>query len=173
MSDLNPYRSPEADVKIEKPLVSQGALTGVMLKYLGDASPWLRFLGIMGFIGSGLMVLGGLVCITFLPFAINIFDGASDFFSNFLAPMSVMVLYSLYFIGAGVLMFFPALFTYRFGSKIRSFILSNSETELELAFRNNKFLWKFQGILMIIGIAVVPVIIIIGVIAAVAFLALN
>ena len=83
-----------------------------------------------------------------------------------MGPM--VIVYSLYFIGAGVLMFFPAFFTYKFGVKIRAFTRTNSEQELELAFKNNKSLWKFNGILTIIGLAIIPLVIILGIIAVVA-----
>ena len=174
MSDANnPFQSPEADIKIEKPLVYQGTLTNAMAKYLSDASPWLRFIGIIGFIGSGLAALAGLICIAVMPFAISIFDEARTFFSDFIGPFSMMVIYGSYLIGAGVLMFFPALFTYRFGAKIRSYIQTNAEIELELAFKNNWSLWKFQGILTIIGLAIIPVAIVIAVIVAVAAFAIG
>ena len=174
MSDQsNPFQSPQTDAKIVSPLVSHGALTGIMLKHLSDASPWLIFIGIMGFIGSGFMVLGGLVCIIMMPFASSLFDSDTSFFSEFLSIFSVMVLYALYFIGAGVIMFFPAFFTYRFGRKIRNFVLTNTESELEMAFKNNKSLWKFQGILVIVGMAAVPVLVVVGIIIAVAFMAIN
>ena len=173
MPDLsNPFQSPETDAKIVKPLVSQGILTDTMIKYLRDTSPWLHFMGIMGFIGSGFMAFAGLLFIIFVPFGLNLFDDSSGFFSDFISPFTLMMGNALYLIGAGVLMFFPALFTYRFGAKIRSFILSNSEDELELALKNNKSLWKFNGILMIIILAFLPVMIIIGVIVAVAAIAI-
>ena len=174
MSDVNnPYQGPEADVKIEQPLISQGALTEIMVKYLNDASPWLRFMGIMGFIGSGFMALAGIVSIFSMPFVTGVLSGVPDIFSDFISPLSIMTMYGTYFIGAGALMFFPALFTYRFGTKIRSFVLTNSAPELELALRNNSFLWKFRGILMIVGLAVIPVIVIIVIVVVVAFMAIG
>ena len=172
MSDMsNPFQSPEAETKIETPLVSQGVLTNTMLKFLSDASPWLRFMGIMGFIGSGFLALIGLLLIIITPFTGGAFDEFSGFLSSFALPFAVLIVYGIYLIGAGVLMFFPALFTYRFGAKIRSYVLTNSEAELEQAFRNNRSLWKFYGILTIIGLAFIPVMIIIGIIAAVAVMA--
>ena len=173
MSDVdNPFQSPETEIKIIKPLVSQGILTDTMLKYLCDASPWLRFMGIMGFIGSGFTVLLGFILIILSSFSVNIFDDAS-FFSNLIGPFSIMIAYALYSLGAGLLMFFPALFCYRFGAKIRNFILTNSESELEQAFKNNKSLWKFTGILTIIAMAIIPMMIIIMIIAAVAVLTIG
>jgi hypothetical protein len=175
MSDANnPFRSPEADTQIVRPLVSQGALTEIMVKNLSDASPWLRFLGIMGFIGSGLLALVGVLSFFLMPFAgsiINQFPDVFDMFFGSLAP--VLVIYAVYFIGAGVVMFFPALFTYRFGMKIRSYVLTSSEAELELAFRNNMSLWKFNGILMIIGMAAVPVLTVVSVFIIFAAMALG
>jgi hypothetical protein len=169
MSDINnPFQSPEANTKIVTPLVSQGAITDTMLKYLKDASPWLRFMGVVGFIGSGFVVLSGLIMVILMPFTAGMFDEFSEYFSDFIGSYSVTIVYATYLTGAGVLMFFPALFSYRFGAKIRNYLLTNSESDLELALKNNKFLWKFNGILMIIGLASLPVIIIIAVIIAVA-----
>ncbi|MDR0475663.1 MAG: hypothetical protein LBH43_18575 [Treponema sp.] len=168
MSDtVNPYQSPEASAQAIEPIVSQGGLTESMLKSLGGASPWLRFMGIMGFIGSGFMVLGGISSLAVMPLMSDslselggMFDGLSSF-----APF--IAVYAVYFMGAGVLMFFPALFTYRFGDKIRNYIRTNSLTELEQAFQNNKSLWKFNGILMIVALAIFPVIIIISIIVGI------
>ena len=179
MSDTsNPYQSPSANTEIVKPLDKQGVLTGTMLKHLSDASPWMRFIGIMGFIGAGLMVLGGLIPLIAAPFAAridsDILGSASDYLPGILNGLSaILIIYALYVIGAGALMFFPAFFTYRFGAKIKEYTTSNSDQDLELAFRNNKSLWKFNGILMIVVLAFFPVMIIIGIVAVVAAMAIN
>ncbi|MDR0312862.1 MAG: hypothetical protein LBI14_04635 [Treponema sp.] len=167
MSDTtNPFQSPEADSQVVRPLVSQGALSEIMVKYLIGASPWLRFLGIMGFIGCGSMVLVGIMSFAYVPFAgVGLDESLGDVFSvliGTLAPMAAV--YAVYFIGAGVVSFFPALFTYKFGTMIRSYSMTNSEADLEQAFRNNASLWKFKGILMIISLAAVPILIIISVV---------
>ena len=177
MSDIaNPYQSPEAKTEAIKPLSAQGFLTESMLKNLSDASPWLQFLGVMGFIGAGLCALGGLGSLIVIPFttsAINFLGdelgGLSVFFGT---AGPIMIVYAIYMIGAGALMFFPALFTYRFGAKLRSYVQNNTEQDLEAAFKNNKSLWKFNGILMIIGLAAIPVLIIIGIVVAVAAVAM-
>jgi len=175
MSDIsNPYRSPEAGAEVIKPLISYGTLTASMVKNLVDASPWLRFMGIMGFIVSGLYALGGIIALIAMPLAMRVLSEASSFLSVYLGGgIGIALIYAVILIGAGALMFFPAFFTYRFGSKLRSFSLNNSEQELELAFKNNKSLWKFNGILMIVGLAVLPVFIIIGIVIAVAAMAIG
>ena len=70
-------------------------------------------------------------------------------------------------LGGAVLIFIPSLFIYRFGERIRSFLRTGIEQELELAFKNNKSLWKFLGIYCIIALASIPVMIIGGIIIAV------
>jgi hypothetical protein len=158
VSDLeNPWQSPQNDSIPEKTLV-HAALTEPMLMYLREASPWLRFIGILGYIGCGLMFFGGIIG-AIVIFAVS---AVAEEFGDF--PVGVVVL--LYAVIGGV-MFFPARFTYSFGDKIRSYILSRSEQELELAFRNNKSLWKFYGILCIVYLAFIPLAIIGGIVAAI------
>ncbi|GHV95816.1 hypothetical protein AGMMS50293_21360 [Spirochaetia bacterium] len=162
MSDFtNPYQSPENVSIPEKPLMTQAALTDTMLRYLKEASPWLRFIGILGFIGSGFICLGG------ITFAIVMF-AASEIASEFGGP--AFGLLGILYAALAVLVFFPSLFTYRFGASIRNYILSSSGQELEQAFKNNKSLWKFYGILCIINLAFIPMTIIIAIVGGIASL---
>jgi len=171
MSDeVNPYKSPGAAVVPEKPLAIQGTLTETMLAYLKGATPWLRLVGILGFICSGFVALTGF---SILPF-ISIVNRAwteipeipgFELFNGAFGPVfngSMVVL----FIGAGVLLFFPSLYIFRFGEKIRGYLRTGADEELELAFRNNKSLWKFAGILCIVQLAFFPLLIIGSIIAA-------
>jgi len=160
MSDFeNPYKSPETSIVPEKDQSTGTVLTETMLTYLKEASPWLRFVGIVEFIGCGLMCLGG------ISFSIttSALPGMTEAVGNF----PVWILSLVYIIG-GALVFFPAKFTYSFGVKIRNYQISSSAEDLELAFKNNKSLWKFQGIMLIISFAVVPVFFVIAIVGIVA-----
>jgi len=174
MSDaVNPFQSPDAQAAPEKPLVAQGTLTETMLIYLKGASPWLRFIGILGFISAGMTAIWGIASIAFVPFLNGVWDEIPGFewlsvYMNAVFGGAVAVLC----IGAGVLIFFPSLFIYRFGDKIRSFLRTGTDRELELAFKNNKSLWKFSGIVSIINLAFVPLLII-GVIIVMVVMALG
>jgi len=168
MSDaVNPYQSPEAAVVPEKPLVIQGNLTETMLVYLKGAVPWLRFVGILGFIGAGLVVLMGfsmapIVSVMNRAWAeIPGFESLRGVFSVTFSGFMVVM-----FIGAGLLMFFPSLYIFRFGEKINSYLRTGADRELELAFQNNKSFWKFVGIICIIQLAFIPLLIIGGIITA-------
>ena len=170
MSDsVNPFESPGTVSVPVKPL-AQGDLSETMVFYLKGASPWLRFVGILGFIGAALMVLWGIVFVAILPMlgqgTLTEIPGFEEFNVQWNGAFGGSM--AILFLGIGALMFFPSLFIYRFGEKIRSYLRTGAEQDLELAFKNNKSLWKFLGILSIIELAFVPVLIIGGIIIAVA-----
>jgi hypothetical protein len=151
MSDtVNPWQSPGAEVSAEKGAVSSQALSATMVRYLKEASPWLRFTGIFCFVVCGLMAVGGIFGVIFMPVSVDI---AGAFGEAFGISGGMGLLYVV----LGALMFFPGRFIYNFGAKIRDFTLSNAEQDLEEAFKNNKSLWKFSGILGIVSLVLIPV----------------
>lgn len=161
MSDIeNPWQSPENVSVPAPPPGAQVVLTGTMLRYLKEAVPWLRFVGIMGFISSGFTAIAG---ISFTVVGL-VTTSIADVFGFF--PPGLV---GLFYVGLGAVLFFPARFTYSFGSRLRNYQLNNSERELEEAFKNNKSLWKFHGILTIVYLAIIPVSMIIGIVAITAF----
>ena len=165
-SQINPYESPQTASIPEAGLSAQGALTDTMLRHLKDASPWMRFIGIVGYIGSGLVALIGIGFIVAMGTISSMWESlaselgsfGSIFSSLFSSSMGINILI------AAVLLFFPAHFTYKAGFYIYSYIKNGREQELEIAFKNNKSLWKFSGIVTIIYLAFVPLLIIIVVI---------
>jgi hypothetical protein len=160
MSDFeNPYKSPETSIVPEKTQGAGTVLTETMLGYLKEASPWTRFIGILGFIGCGLMVLGGIIT----AIATSSVSGITEGFG----PLPVWLV-SLIYIAFGVLFFFPSRFVYDFGAKIRNYQFSSSDEDLEAAFKSNKSLWKFYGIMLIVYLALIPLFIVLAVIGAVA-----
>ncbi|MDR2757956.1 MAG: hypothetical protein LBB78_01085 [Spirochaetaceae bacterium] len=172
MSDTdNLYQSPQTDVNAVNPLAPTGRITETMIFYLKGASPWLQFLGILGFIVAGGTSFGGLVFIIAGFLGDTIFSRmlTDQFDTGYTTGLvsGISLLMGVFIILAGVISFFPARFTYNFGRKIKSFLQNNAERELELAFKNNKSLWKFIGIVTIIYLAFMPVMVIVSVIAAI------
>jgi hypothetical protein len=171
MSDTsNPYQSPETAVDPVKPLVAQGVLTETMLVYLKQASPWLRFVGILGFIQCGFTVLGGFFSFAMVPLreiwrALSLISGFEGFSSNFIPVFGGA--FGVYLLVAAFFTFFPSYFAYTFGSKIRSYLQTGAEKDLEKALKSNKSLWKFIGVLVIVGLAFIPMMLIITIIVAV------
>jgi hypothetical protein len=140
-----------------------------MLLYLKQASPWLRFIGILGFIMCGFMVVGALPFLVRASF-VNTWGEFSGIpgFEAFASNSGVIgVGFGIYFLGLAVLLFFPYYFIYKFGAKIRTYLRTGVEKDLEGALKNNKSLWKFYGILAIVGLAFVPVVFIVTIVATV------
>ncbi|MDR0402073.1 MAG: hypothetical protein LBH35_00630 [Treponema sp.] len=160
MSDIpeNPYESPQAEINPVKPLAAQGLITETMLFYLKKASPWLRFVGIAGFIMLGLNALIGLTLIAGIQSFGNTIPGWSG-------AMGAGI--GVFYLGGIALMFFPVFFIFQFGRKIKSYVHTGNEEDLEQAFKNNKSLWKFMGILSIIFLSFLALMIVFGGIAAV------
>ncbi|MDR1839781.1 MAG: hypothetical protein LBQ93_09410 [Treponema sp.] len=160
MSDYeNPYQSPETPIVPETTQNSGVLMTETMLQYLYEASPWLRFVGIIGYIGSGMAVLFGII----FAFSTAL---ASSFLGDDLGVFPSWIFVLLY-IPFGVLFFFPAHFTFNFGRKLRNYRFNSSIEDLELAFKNNKSFWKFIGIITIVYIAIIPLAIVGTIIASV------
>jgi len=165
----NLYASPQAESVPENKLLAQAALTETMLGYLKEASPWLRFIGIVGYICCGLIAATGIIFIVFMGSLSSIWEETiselGDLGNVFGAVFSGSMGFT--FLISALLCYFPSRFTYNFGAKIRSYLQNGREQELELALKNNKSLWKFMGILLIINLAFVPLLIVVGIIIAV------
>jgi len=174
MSDnVNPFQVPESEsVQVSSLEGTQGKLTEKMLIHLKSASPWLRFIGVLGFIATGMMAVWGLASFALIPIFSQITDELDDIVFSAVPFMGFIIsgTLGLFILGFAALSFFPSLFTYRFGDKIRKYLQSGKENDLEEAFRNNKSLWKFLGIICIIYLASIPLILVLSIIAGVIFL---
>jgi len=141
-NEVNPYQSPEAPAS---PIQLQG-LTVLMQMYLRQASPWLRFMGILGFIGVGFYIFGSIIA-TVLASSHGSTWANSSYYKLFSSSAGVVL--GLF---CGLIIFFPSLYSYRFGARIRSYLKEGNDEDLELALKNNKSFWKFCGIYSIICI---------------------
>jgi hypothetical protein len=169
MSDtVNPWQSPEAPVQADEN-AAQGILTALMIRYLKEASPWLRFIGILGYIGAIFLIVSGVGMVAAL-----LITGINGLTGGYNEPGFVGLVSGLFssmlgfiYVVLGIIAFFPARFTHGFGVKIRNYLLSGSEKDLEEALKNNRSLWRFNGILAIVYLSLIPVGIVAAIIAAV------
>jgi len=123
------------DSGYEEPL----SLSGSAAEDLRVTARWTTFLSILGFIGLGLLALGGLFVGTVVSKL-----GASN-----TLPFPTAVFSIIYFVIAAIY-FFPVFYLYRFGDKIKKALRRNSQTELTSAFMNLKAHYRFIGILVIV-----------------------
>ncbi|NMM49646.1 hypothetical protein [Marinigracilibium pacificum] len=124
------------------------SLTSFILSNLKEASKWARFLGILGFIFSGLFLLTGIV----MGGAFGSMAALSQNSGSLPEFMGAGFFVGIYIFSAAMT-FFPSLFMYSFGTKTKDGIQSNIISELEAGIKNLKRFFKFYGILTIVIIA--------------------
>ena len=126
------------------------------ISFLNETRKWVSFLAILGFIGIGLMVLFGFFASTILGFMASELGGPAAGFSG---------LFGILYIFIALLYFFPVMYLYKFGSKLKLALNSRDSGALESAFENLKSHYKFLGIFTIIGIGFYILAAIVGAIA--------
>lgn len=120
------------------------------------AAKWARFLAVVGFIGIGLTILASIFCGLFMDrFIADNLPGVS---TNTYPTAALSIIYII----VGVLYFFPCLYLIRFGTRIRRAFKDNDAENLEHAFENLHFFYRFIGILMIIWL-IIGALIIVGI----------
>lgn len=100
-----------------------------------ETARWGKFLGIVGFVMSGLVILGGL----------TMFGGA---FNEVYPGLGGGI--GFIYILASLLYIFPSLYTYRFSTKIKMGLQQNDQELCSEAYNNLRRLFLFMGVLTII-----------------------
>lgn len=126
--------------------------------FLATAATWSKFLAIIGFIGTALMVLVGIIAVV----AGSAFGNLSQ--NPVFGAIGSIGIAFIYIILA-LVYFFPSLFLLNFSSKIKRAIRSSDNLELEEAFKNLKSLFMFYGIMTILFIVLYFFIIIFAMVA--------
>lgn len=120
--------------------------------HLHEAAKWAYFLSIVGFVGLGLMLLGGLVAM----FAGAAIPGASG----------QMGIFGIIYLIMAALYFFPTYYMFLFAQKIKAACTATSQADLEVGIENLKSFFKFVGIFTIVIISLYLLMFIIGILAA-------
>lgn len=152
----NPYASSGLD-PVTPP--TGGSISPGVLAALAGTKPWVRFCSIIGFIGTGLMVLGAFAMMLSGGFLAASGSDAGMPFAGF--PILLGVLYLV----IAIFYFFPSLKLWKYGSHIAALLDSGTTADLEAALETQRSFWKFVGILVCVGIALY----IVAIIAAVGF----
>lgn len=120
------------------------SLTKESLTYLKESGGWGTFLAIVGFCYVALLVVGGL-------FAGSVFAKlAGDESAATSGYTSVML--SAFYVCFGVIYLFPTLYLFRFSQEVKNSLNRKSTESMTAALANLKSLFKFMGIVTIIGI---------------------
>lgn len=135
-------------------------ISDVAIVYLKETSKWAKFLAIMGFIATGLMVIFGFFSSTLMPLIYNQQIGMG------MMPSSFSFIFTVVYIAIGLLYFFPSLYLFKFSTKTKEAIHSLNEQTLTEALQNQKSVYKFWGIFTIIILALYALMLVFGVLGA-------
>ena len=126
------------------------SIDNISKNHLSEAAKWAKFLAICGFIMIGLMVIYGLA-MSILFTQISNLEGSDYDASGMKGFLGVFMF--VFYSAFAVLAFFPYLFLFRFASKMKRALESDDQNELNNSFMNLKILYRYMGILTIIGLA--------------------
>lgn len=129
--------------------------------HLKESAAWGKFLGIIGFIYSGLIAVGAIFAASMLA---KLSGSYSSGAGGLLAGGSVGVIYLAM---AGVV-FFMSMYLFRFAKNTQAALKSNDQESLTVAFNNLKIYFRFAGIITVIAL-IFTVLGVIGVLIAAAF----
>jgi hypothetical protein len=156
MPQQNPYLPPTANVNDPAAGRSDNAeIPPALVEAMRQTKPWVRFFGVVGFIGCGLMVLAGLFMLAL---------GGSSKMPGWIG---------LVYLPFGLLYFFPSLYLYRYGVSIEAFLRRTSVETLGEALAQQKSFWRFVGILTATILIIYAAVLVIGLVAGFGALAMS
>jgi hypothetical protein len=131
-------------------------IDSITQSYLSETAKWTNFLGIMGFIFSGLIAIAAFFMGTILTTTMNTYGNGGTAIGGGVITVVYLIL--------AAVNFFMALFLYRFAQKMKIALQANDQLTLNESFLNLKKLFKLAGILTIVYLAFLALIIIIAVV---------
>lgn len=136
--------------------------------HLLEAAKWAKFLSIVAFVCIGLFAL---MLIFAGPFITSMFEqmgGGYDQETDRSMQGGMAIALIVYYLIVFVIVFLAYLFLYRFAVNMRMALDSNDQDRLNRSFMYLKVLYRYWGILTIIGLVFFVIFAIIGIIAGTA-----
>lgn len=116
-----------------------------MRSYLYDMAKWANFLAIVGFVMSGFLIL---TSFTIGPAMSTNAELAAAMATSKIGPIGITI-FCLIFAFA---IFYPSLLLFKYSGKAKHGVLYGEQTSLDEAFGKMKSLFKYWGIVTLIGI---------------------
>lgn len=113
---------------------------------LFGARPWMMFMAILGFVYVAFMII-----VTTIALSMGDGGGVGNFFSAAISGYLYWLLFKT-------------------AQKIKQFSFDDSPDTLEEALSNYKNYWLVSGILILMALALIAIVVVIGLIAAIAFI---
>lgn len=138
-------------------LSSELHIDSVGSQYLKETAMWARLLGVVGFVFSGLIILGAFFAGTIM----------ASMPTGFNMPVGVGGIITVVYLLIGALSYFISLQAYRFGTKTKTALLNDDQTALTGGLGNLKTMFKIYGIIIVIYLGLIALALIFGVLGAI------
>lgn len=138
--------------------IFEGGLDERSKAYLLETTRWTKFLAIMGFILIGLMVVGSLFLFAFGASMSSTYSSGMSGFGGLGGYMGIGM--GLLYLLIAAFYLFPIISLFKFSTNMKLGINTNNAELITEAFRHQKNLYKFIGILTIIVIVLYLLIIV-------------
>lgn len=142
-SPANPYSTPAANLYGASTGVSSDIVAASTIAQLTGTKPWVRFLSVIFWLLSGLVLLAAAAMA-----AISVFNPPKTSASPF-GGKEFMILAVVYVLLSFVYIF-PAVKLWKYANRIGSLVATRSTTDLDSALNEQRGLWKYAGIVAII-----------------------
>jgi hypothetical protein len=152
----NPYQAPAADL-VSVPSHSAEAYTPGMVQALKETKPWVRFLSILGFIISGLFILGGLL-----------FAGLAAIMPELSGNGSAGVTYVvvLAYMAMGGIGIVPFVQLHKYANSIGDVARGAGAAGIESALARQRSFWRISGIMAVVVIGLYVAALFAGIVAS-------
>lgn len=131
--------------------------------FLKEVAKWAYFLSILGFIGVGLMVVLAVFAGTIFGTLGSMMPGGMGMFGS-----AFGIIISIFYLLMAALYFFPVYYLFKFSSNAKLAFQNKDSETLSTSLMYLKSHYKFIGILMISILSLYGLIIVFGIIAAIA-----
>ena len=149
MSDVEKmYQAPEKLGEIQTPTDGATGVTPQTRQFIGQAAAWLKFIGVMGFIGCGFIALFGVIAIV-MPGVLKNVASMKVLMTSGMSGFGGII-----YLGIAVAMFFPARFMYQMGIAANGYHLQGQPNSLQELVLNLKKWAKFNGVFILIWIGI-------------------
>ena len=144
----NPYQTPQSDIFSGNTYAkNDGGVSAGVINELYKTKGWVRFLSVLGFIGSGFYFLA--IILYFIGAGVMASKMADE-----LGPIGVAggLFVGIFYIIIGIIFTYPTVRMWKYASRINFLIYSERVEDLEDALAQQRSIWRFNGILALIGL---------------------
>ncbi|HET6254884.1 MAG TPA: hypothetical protein VFE32_12460 [Puia sp.] len=123
------------------------------IDHLTETARWGKFLAIVGFVGCGIIVIAAFFIGSLLSASLlaNSNMPVEPPVAKAISTLGGVFIGAVYFVFAAIY-FFPCLFLYNFSVRMKAAINTNDQVKLNQSLKAQKFLFRYVGILTLIGV---------------------